>query len=184
MTTWRFQHAAHLLRIGAVISHPTEGVWGLACDPLNPDAVQRILRMKRRSPEQGLILVAHDFEVIRPYLQPLEPVVFDRVMATWPGPVTWLLPVAPWVPAWITGGRSTLAVRISAHPVTAKLCAAFGDAMVTTSANRSGKPAALTSTAVRAHFADSLDMLISGRLQTPGRCSEIRDGHSGKLLRA
>lgn len=180
---WRYRRAAALMKAGGVVSHPTEGVWGLACDPLNPDAVQQVLYMKRRSPRQGLILIAHDFEVIRPYLGSFGPEVLDKVLASWPGPKTWILPAADWVPDWITGGRDSLAVRVTAHPVAAQLCAAFGDALVSTSANRNGKPSALTSTAVRAHFADTLDMLLPGSLQTPGRCSEIREAYSDKLLR-
>lgn len=184
MTAWRYQQAARLLHAGGVICHPTEGVWGFACDPLDVEAVERVLELKDRSPAQGLILIAHDFAVLRPFLLPLDQPTLDRVLPTWPGPVTWLLPVADWVPDWITGGRDTLAVRVTAHPVAAALCRAFGHPLVSTSANPSGRAPALTSTRVRAYFGLGIDGLVAGELQQPGLCSEIREADSGRLLRS
>lgn len=183
MSHWRYQNAARVISAGGVVCHPTEGVWGFACDPLNPEAVGKVLRLKKRSPAQGLILIAHDLALLKPYLLPLEADIEARVFPSWPGPVTWLLPVAPWVPDWITGGRDTLAVRVTAHPVAAALSAAFGDALVSTSANPTGKSPALNAVRSRAYFADEADAMLTGELQTPGQCSEIRDAHSGKLLR-
>ena len=183
MGYWRYQKAARVISSGGVVCHPTEGVWGFACDPLNPEAVGKVLRLKKRSPAQGLILIAHDFSVLQPYLLPLDVEVEASVFPSWPGPVTWLLPAAPWVPDSITGGRDTLAVRVTAHPVAAALSQAFGDALVSTSANPSGKPPALNSTRTRAYFAGEADAILTGELQTPGQCSEIRDADSGKLLR-
>lgn len=180
---WRYRQAARCLHSGGVLCHPTEGVWGLACDPLSPAAVRRVLQLKRRPPAKGLILIAHDLDILLPYLLPLDADLLVRIQPTWPGPVTWLLPAADWVPDWLTGGRSTLAVRVTGHPVAAALCRAFGDALVSTSANPTGRPAALTSTRIRAYFGPRIDGLLTGALQQPGRSSEIRDAHSGSLLR-
>lgn len=187
MTPWHLRRAVSALKQGGVVTHPTEGVWGLACNPLDAAAVQRLLAIKGRSQRQGLILIAHDFDALIPYLAPealLSDWLTSKVLPTWPGPVTWILPAASWLPGWVTGGRNTVAVRVTAHPVAAALCAAYGDVLVSTSANRSGKPAALSSTSVRNRLGKQVDYLLSGELQTPGRASEIREGHSGKLLRA
>ena len=187
MSAWHLRCAVSALKHGGVVTHPTEGVWGLACDPLNAVAVRRLLAIKGRSERQGLILIAHEFDALIPYLAAetvLSTWLPSQVLPTWPGPVTWVLPAAPWLPEWITGGRDTVAVRVTAHPVAAALCAAYGDVLVSTSANRSGKPAALTSVAVRSRLGSQVDYLLSGPLLTPGQASEIREGHSGKLLRA
>lgn len=166
-----------------MLAHPTEGVWGLACDPLNAYAVEYLLASKQRSARQGLILIAADFAQLRPYLADEVEAIQARILPSWPGPVTWILPAADWVPDWLGGGRATLAVRVTAHPVAAALCRAFGDVLVSTSANRSGRPAALNSTAVRARLGESVDYILPGTLQRPGHASEIRDGATGKVLR-
>ncbi|MDX1496837.1 MAG: Sua5/YciO/YrdC/YwlC family protein, partial [Salinisphaeraceae bacterium] len=154
MTPWHLRCAVKTLRNGGLLAHPTEGVWGLACDPLNAHAVEYLLASKHRSARQGLILIAADFGQLRPYLGEEVEAMQSRILPTWPGPVTWILPAAAWVPSLLSGGRSTIAVRVTAHPVASALCAAFGDVLVSTSANRSGRPAALNSTAVRARLGD------------------------------
>lgn len=184
MTPWQLRRAVQTLNQGGVIAHPTEGVWGLACDPLDGYAVQRLLGIKQRSARQGLILIAHEYEALLPYLGPMAEWMDTRVLPTWPGPVTWVLPAAPYLPHWLTGGRETIAVRVTGHPVAAQLCAAYGDVLVSTSANRSGHAPALNSTQLRARLGDHIDYLLPGALQTPGQPSEIRDGQSGAVLRA
>ncbi len=184
MSPWHLRRAADVLDRGGIVAHPTEGVWGLACDPLNEQAVSRLLHIKQRSPAQGLILIAHDYECLMPYLGAVAEWMDARVLPTWPGPVTWVLPAASWVPEWLTGGRETIAVRVTAHPVAAALSRAFGDALVSTSANISGRPAALNSTAVYARIGGLIDYLLAGKLQTPGKPSQIRDAESGALIRA
>lgn len=183
MTPWHLRRAAEMLRAGGVVAHPTEGVMGLACDPLNSAAVMHLLRLKQRDISKGLILIADHYERLNPYLAPLAEWMDRRVLASWPGPVTWILPAAKGLPVWLTGGRDSLAVRVTAHPVASRLCQTFGDALVSTSANRSGRPPALNVTAVRARLGDAVDYCLAGALQTPRRPSEIRDGYSGELLR-
>ena len=82
------QQAVHALRRGGVIAYPTEAVYGLGCDPGNPAAVTRLLAIKQRPTEMGLILIAADFEQLRPYIGELDPATAARVRPTWPGPVT------------------------------------------------------------------------------------------------
>ncbi len=122
MSPFRLRHAVRLLRGGGIVAYPTEGVYGLGCDPLDGAAVTRLLALKGRSRRKGLILIAASFERVRPFLAPLDPELEAAARADWPGPVTWVLPAAPATPAWLTGGRQTLAVRVTAHPVAAALC--------------------------------------------------------------
>lgn len=179
---WRLHRAARLLRAGGLVAHPTEGVWGLACDPLLPVAVLRLLAAKRRDPAKGLILIAHEFAALRPFLE-ATPDQIERARADWPGPVTWLLPAAPNVPWWLTGDHDSLAVRVTAHPTAATLCRAFGGPLVSTSANLSGRPAPRHSWQTRAQLGKTLDMVLAGELTTPGRPSTIRDAATGEVIR-
>lgn len=176
------RHAVRILRAGGLVAHPTEGVWGLACDPLLSTAVLRLLAAKRRDPAKGLILIAHQLDALRPFLD-APPDQLDRARADWPGPVTWLLPAAPEVPWWLTGDHDTLAVRVTAHPTAAALCRAFGGPLVSTSANLSGHPAPRHSWQVRAQLGPTVGPILTGELTTPGRPSTIRDAATGERIR-
>lgn len=178
------RRAAAVIRAGGVIAYPTEAVWGLGCDPLDGEAVARILAIKQRPASMGLILIAADVAQVERWIEPVSRTVLARVAATWPGPVTWVLPARPSVPAWLHGGRGTLAVRVTAHPQSAALCRATGFAIVSTSANRSGRPPARTGVQVRRWFGDELDLILDGATGGRDRPSEIRDAASGRALRA
>lgn len=173
------------LRQGGVIAYPTEGVWGLGCDPANQTAVQRLLAIKQRPVEKGLILIAADAAQLSPFIDmtALTQAQRDRVHASWPGPATWIVPASATAPVWITGSHAGIAVRVSAHPPVASLCRAFGGALVSTSANRTGDPAPTC----RAELDPALLALIDGCLagDTGGqrRPTPIRDARTGMLLR-
>jgi L-threonylcarbamoyladenylate synthase len=136
--------AADRLHQGGVIAYPTEAVWGLGCDPFDEAAVLRLLAIKQRAVDKGLILIAGALEQFDALLD-WERLPNDRseaVYASWPGPHTWIVPATGRVPHWITGAHDGVAVRVSAHPVVVALCAAFGGPLVSTSANLAGAPPA------------------------------------------
>ena len=175
----RIQQAARYLKQGGIIAYPTEGVFGLGCDPWNMKAVKRLLHIKQRPASKGLILIASDPDQLLPYVADIP----DKALDTWPGPVTWILPTEAGVPYWLTGKHHTIAVRVTAHPVAAALCKAFGGAMVSTSANRSGQRPALTYRDACRRFDTSEILVVPGQVQTPGMPSSIYDGLSNKKLR-
>ena len=175
--------AVAALRRGGVIAYPTEAVWGLGCDPFNESAVRRIFALKERPGGIGVILIGADFAQIAPFLGDCSPVAIDRARATWPGPNTWLFPRNTLVPAWIVGEHAGIAVRVTAHPIAAALCRAFGSAIVSTSANPHGQAPARSAETVRQLFNDPLDEIIEGELGGLERPTPIRDAVSGKTLR-
>ncbi len=175
--------AVYTLQQGGTIAYPTEGVWGLGCDPDREAAVEKILALKHRPRAKGLILIAAAWEQLAPYLLPLAPAVQTRVFATWPGPVTWLLPAAPDVPNYLRGDHPTLAVRITAHPLCRELCQRWGKPLVSTSANPAGHAPALTREEVQKYFKAEIDYLLDGDLTDPGSPSTIRDALSGDIVR-
>ncbi len=156
---WR---AARLLKAGGVVLHATEGVWGLACDPFNVEAVSRVLVLKGRPVEKGLIVVGGRSEHFAEELDRLEPPVRVQVEKTWPGAVTWVLPNVRF-PDWISGGRDTVAVRVCGHPQVRALCDRFGGPLVSTSANPSGRPPATSQVRARAYFQGRLQGRLQGR---------------------
>ena len=179
---WRRQLVRGALAGGGVLAYPTEGVWGLGCDPDNAAAVRRILALKRRSWALGLILVGARLDLLMPYLEGLPAELLAR-LRDWPPATTYLVPDNGRAPDWVRGRYGTLALRLTRHPVAAALSALFGGALVSTSANPAGCPAARTALRVRQYFGTGLDLLVPGALGGSAGASEIRDLATGKQLR-
>jgi L-threonylcarbamoyladenylate synthase len=172
-----------VVKSGGIIAYPTEAVYGLGCDPRNEAAVRRLLALKRRPAHKGLILIAADFAQLALFLQPLSPADQARLAATWPGPLTWLIPARPETPGWLRGRHATLAVRVTAHPLAAALCWACGHPLVSTSANLSGRPPARTALAVRRQLGRNLDYLLPGPTGGAAQPTEIRDLRTERRVR-
>ncbi len=182
-TPFQLRYAASIIHRGGVIAYPTEAVFGFGCDPLNQDAVAKILSIKQRDWRKGLILIASDFDQIVPYVKPLDSELQLKVEATWPGAVTWLLPAKEDVPAWIKGDHQTIAVRVTAHPVTAALCKTVGMAIISTSANRANQPPIRKKQAIEKWFGDCIDYIVPGKLGDEEKPSKIINGATGKIIR-
>jgi L-threonylcarbamoyladenylate synthase len=180
---WSLRTARKAVWSGGVIAYPTEAVFGLGCDPLNAAAVAKLLAIKQRDAAKGFILIASDFIQLQPYID-VSDKLRERLLSSWPGPVTWVVPAVAGVPHWLTGGRTTLAVRISAHPIVRALCQATGLALTSTSANLSGRSPARSSLAVRRQLRNRLDYILPGKVGRQRKPTEIRDALSGKILRA
>ncbi|WP_078083160.1 L-threonylcarbamoyladenylate synthase [Microbulbifer mangrovi] len=176
--------AVRALAAGGVIAHPTESVWGLACDPGNPDAVARLVQLKNRPLEKGLILVSGDADDFSGMLHNLTGDQRARIDATWPGPVTWLVPHFDQVPPWVSGIHHSVALRHTSHPFTAALTRAYGGAIVSTSANPTGCQPARHKFQVLRYFGDQLDFVGGGNTGGRKAPSEIRDAASGRIVRA
>jgi len=181
--SWHIRQAARLIASGGIIAYPTETVYGLGCDPFNGDAVLRLLALKQRAMDQGLILVASHFGQLEPLLLPLEPAVRERVARPGKTPTTWVLPCQTDIPVWLRGRHTSLAVRVTTHPLAAALCDAWSGPLVSTSANIHGRRTASTPLAVRLAFGNRLDYILHGATSSGNRPSEIRDGITGAILR-
>jgi len=140
---FKLRQARRYIQAGTVIAYPTEAVYGLGCDPCNPNAVQSLLQIKQRSIHKGLILIASHPAQLAPFVD-WHTDWQDEVLKTWPGPCTWLLPALPGIPYAVQGQHPRIACRVTAHPIAAALCDALGHALISTSANQSGRPPART----------------------------------------
>ncbi|MDO6459983.1 L-threonylcarbamoyladenylate synthase [Granulosicoccaceae sp. 1_MG-2023] len=177
------QHAAGHLRRGGILIYPTEGVYGIGCLASDEAAIQRLLQIKHRDPAKGLILIASRIAQIRPWISHIPAARREQILASWPGPVTWVLPAAPGISALLTGGRNTIAIRVSAQPFVRALCDELDAALISTSANRSGEPPATTPAELQQTFGSEVDYIVPlmpGDLQGP---TPIFDAQSGKQLR-
>lgn len=166
--------AAACLRSGGVIAHATEGVWGLACDPHNDEAIKRILAIKGRESAKGLLLIASATADFDAALQELAPKVRAQVMASWPGHVTWLLPGDAYS-QFIKGQHSNVACRVPDHAQAREIAAAFGGPMVSTSLNRAGEPPVQDYERALAQFLELVDMVVPGQTSGYTGASAILD---------
>lgn len=176
--------AAQIINQGGVIAYPTEAVYGLGCHPSAIKAIQRILDIKRRPWQKGLILVASKVEQVVPYLSDEGIKLIDCFNEVHKRPVTWLLPVSPEVSPLLRGNHSKIAIRLSQNPYVKALCDTANSALVSTSANRAGQPEMTTAEEVRCQMASEVDMIIVGPTGGHTRPSSIIDAQTREVLRA
>jgi len=171
------------LKRGGVIAYATESCYGLGCDPANRRAVQRILKLKGRPQRKGLILIGSDIRQFKRYLARIPDDLAARLNAWWPGPNTLLLPTSQRCPHWLSGRHDSLAVRVTAHQETARLCRALNMALVSTSANRAGNRPIKDAKTCAKTFGKQI-FTLPGHIGRRKRPSSIIDPHSGKTFRA
>jgi L-threonylcarbamoyladenylate synthase len=172
-------HAARILQQGGVVAYATEYCFGLGCNPMNHAAVRRLLRVKHRPAGKGLILIAADLEQLAPLVNNIP----SHVLATWPGPHTWLLEPRSDVPRWITGEHPRLAVRVTAHAQAAGLCRMARMALVSTSANRAGSQPTRSYRETLRRFNGEVDYVLPGKVGDAPAPTPIHDAASGELVR-
>ena len=184
MDVLQIANGARLLKQGAVIAYPTEACYGLGCLPENLNAVKRILCIKNRPAGMGMILIADKVEMLLPYLQIDNESLLDKPLATWPGPYTWIFPVNQRAKNLLPVSNDSVAVRVTAHPGAAHLCALTRNAIVSTSANRHGFAPLRTHRDVHRSLGRELDFIVRGSIGQQKNPTQIRDAISGQLVRA
>jgi len=183
MSPWALNRFIHAVSRGAVFGYPTDTIWGIGCHPLMANSVSRILQIKNRSPDKGLILLSSRLEYCAAYLsvgmEQLEPIRLPSAQ-----PTSWLVPASAFCPPWIRGNFPTVAIRITDHPLLQVLCDRLEAPIVSTSANRSGRATVRNSLQLRKQFGDELDFIVTGFALGSGRPSEIKSLSSGITVRS
>ncbi len=172
----------NILREGGVILYPTEGVFGLGCDPFNETAVRRLLKIKGREISRGLLLIAATWKSVRP-LMALDPKRYERLWLT-SAPVTWVFPAAEQVPPWIRGDFNSVAIRVTHHHVAREICLNFSGPVVSTSANFTSLPPAMRLEDVDRRIVDAVDHIVAGEIGTLAKATPIYDVVTGKVIRS
>ena len=171
--------AVDVLKNGGVIAYSTETVIGLGCDPENEQAIKKILWLKSRAADSGLILLVPDVEAIKRYspnLTSKQQLIIEDSSLT-----TWLIPFNSNVSKLVAGSHDKIAVRIAEHEIAKQICLRFG-AIISTSANYSGIPTVNNSTEIKNWFGPNLDYVIIGE-QGNNQPSKIVDVVSGEVIR-
>ena len=185
MLNWRCVKALQQRHYqGLPYAYPTESVFGIGCDPFNADAVDRVFALKARPRHKGMIICAASIHQLTPFLSEITATERQTLQQLWPGPHTVVVPQSvsfawPWL---IAEGQNTLALRVSAHPTVQAICRVLGP-IVSTSANRSGRPPCRHSWQVRRVFPE-LNCLVTGAVGDLCRPTRIVDLRTGQVLRS
>ena len=152
--------AADVLRSGGLVAFPTETVYGLGADALNPDAVKKVFVAKGRPADNPLIVHLAAFEKLEEYVDEIPPLAATLARAFWPGPLTLVMKRSILVSDVISAGLDTVAVRVPNHPVALALLREFGEGIVAPSANLSGRPSPTTAQHVESDLSGRIEMIL------------------------
>ena len=179
------RQAVAALRAGELVAFPTETVYGLGADAMNPDAVRRIFAAKGRPADHPVIVHLLDATWLAQWARTVPPAAAVLAQHFWPGPLTLILPRLASVPDIVTGGQDTVGVRVPSHPVARELLAAFGGGLAAPSANRFGRLSPTCAADVRAELGATVALVLEGGASEIGIESAIVDcsGAEPALLR-
>ncbi len=167
--------AVAALRAGGLVAFPTETVYGLGADASNPAAVAKIFAAKGRPADHPLIVHLGGAGQLPQWASVIPPDAWTLAEAFWPGPLTIVLPRRADVPAAVSGGLDTVALRVPAHPLAMRLLAEFGGGVAAPSANRYGRVSPTTAAHVREELAGAVDVILDGGPSAVGIESTIVD---------
>ncbi|MCM1100364.1 MAG: L-threonylcarbamoyladenylate synthase [Clostridium sp.] len=169
------REAGAVIRRGGLVAFPTETVYGLGGDALNPDSARRIYEAKGRPSDNPLIVHIADREALPAIVSGIPESARRLAEAFWPGPLTMILPKSDAVPYETTGGLDTVAVRMPSHPVALGLIRESGGYVAAPSANTSGKPSPTLAAHVAEDMDGRIDMILDGGEPVIGLESTIVD---------
>lgn len=172
------------LHHGKIIAYPTESVFGLGCDPEYEKSVYKLLALKQRSWEKGLILIAGSYEQLTPYVDVNKLTNWQKniILSVKSKSITWVVPARKNAPKWLTGKFNSIAIRITNFELVKKLCFLYGKPLISTSANLHGLLPCRTTEEVIAQFNNQVSIL-EGCVAGCDNPSEIRDIITDRLYR-
>ncbi len=179
------RQAADIILAGGVVAYATDTLYGLAVDPGDERAVERLFEIKQRAGEQAIPLIAADVVAVEGRAGSMTPMARRLASRFWPGPLTLVIEALPGVSPSIHRGSGRVAVRVPAHGVARLLAAASGGVITSTSANLSGAPAPARVEDVAPLLRDRLDAILDSGPAPGGPPSTIVDvaGGAPALLR-
>lgn len=156
------KEAANVIRMGGLVAFPTETVYGLGGDALNPSSSEKIYRAKGRPSDNPLIVHIADIDALGAIVREVPKSAVKLAERFWPGPLTMIFYKSDLVPYETTGGLDTVAVRMPSHRIAGELIRAAGGYVAAPSANRSGRPSPTVAKYVAQDMDGRVDMIIDG----------------------
>jgi L-threonylcarbamoyladenylate synthase len=171
----QIEKGVSILRRGGIVAYPTDTVYGLGAGIGFPQAIRHIYSAKERPRHMPLPLLLADVSQIIEFAESVPPLAWLLIRSFLPGALTLVLPASAAIPDIITGGGTTVAIRIPAHPVPIALVKALDSPIVGTSANLSGRPSAVTADEVCSQLGSRVDFVIDGGECPGGKESTVVD---------
>ena len=165
-----------------VFAYPTEGVWGLGCNPFSEKAVKKLINLKKRPKNKGIIVLAGSLQQLLPFTQHLSEKLKKRMNSKWPGPHTWLVPSSSDIPKWLIGPTGLVALRCSNHQTVIELTESLNMPICSTSANISGQEPAKNLDEIRTFFGNKV-LIIEGELGGLKKPTPVQNLESKEWLR-
>jgi L-threonylcarbamoyladenylate synthase len=177
--------AVAALKRGEVIAFPTETLYGLGADALNPAAVEKVFQLKGRDHTNPIPVLIADRDMLSRLVLEVPPLAETLITHFWPGPLTIVLPARDDIPRPLVNAAGGVGVRISSQPITSELVQSFGHPLTGTSANPSGKPPGRTVKEAKEYFSGQIDIFIDGGTLTSKTGSTVVEiaGEMIKLIR-
>jgi len=154
--------AAHLLATGGLVAFPTDTVYGVGAHALNADAVERLYMTKKRPRDRAIPVLLASAADLALAAHDVPPIALRLADAFWPGALTLVLPRQPALPAVLTAGGDSVAIRVPDHPVARALIAALAAPLAATSANLSGQPSPITAQEAVGQLGEHVDLILDG----------------------
>jgi len=181
-----FLRAVQTLREGGIVAYPTETYYGLAVDPVNPDAVKALYQLKQREHTKALSFLAPDVKILSSYISHFPQSYTILTAKFWPGPLTLIFNAVEDCPLPCKKEDNSLAIRISSHPVAQQLCSLWGSVITASSANISGEKPLDSAESVRKLWGSQIDYILDGG-KSPGNAASTiihANGKEVEILRA
>ncbi|MBF0264016.1 MAG: threonylcarbamoyl-AMP synthase [Gammaproteobacteria bacterium] len=180
------KEACHIILNGGVIAYPTETVYGLGCDPKQDSAIEKLLSLKQRPGNKGLIIIAHELAQFKDFIQPLSSQQ-QRTIQSATQATTWIVPALPHLSELLCGKHLSddkkIAIRTSSHPIIQSICNALQQPITSTSANISGQATCGNVKEIHKQFNNLLDYIIDGEVNENSKPSQIIDLLTGEIIR-
>ncbi len=173
--------AAQQIKHGGVIAYPTDTIYGLGCDPYNIDAVENLNAIKQRPLNKQFILLAGQFDQIAPLIsvnRQQQTLIENTFEST-----SWIADASSLAPVWLIGNANTLTVRVCQNDIVKKLCNVLGHAIISTSANLSGKRPATNNLEIRKYFGSTLNYTLATNKKLTAKPSKIIRLCDNRILR-
>jgi L-threonylcarbamoyladenylate synthase len=179
----QLNQAVETVNNGGIIVYPTESVYGLGCNPFDQKSVEKLLLLKKRNVDKGLILIASHVQHILPLIKPIEANDLSRALKTWPGHHTWVFPKSKIVPYWVSGKYESIAVRVSKNPIVIELCQNLNSPLISTSANISTENELCSISDIKSVFGNQVDFYLDAPTGKESKPSTIHDAHTNTIIR-
>ena len=170
-SAFQYRLAAHIIHQGGVIACPTDTIYGLACTPFDIDAVNRVMDIKHRAANKNFILLASSIEQAEELIT-INDEERSRILdAT--RPTSWVATARDDTPEWLLDKKGAVTIRVSKHANVTRLCDTIGHAVISTSANISGRRPAANVMQLHQSFHGKIDLILANDCETDGRPSKV-----------